>query len=72
VTCAELGSIRQAVLQAGMCFHFQPGMSLDGFGAANWGPFVVTDNASKRLGHFARLAHHHRLNNRQSHLVLSF
>ncbi len=37
------------VLQSGMCFHFQSGMWLDGFGAAISEPFVVTENGGERL-----------------------
>ncbi|WEJ08627.1 M24 family metallopeptidase [Sinorhizobium prairiense] len=41
-------------LQAGMCFHFQSGVRLEGFGAAVSEPFVVTDKGGARLSHVER------------------
>lgn len=39
----------KTVLEPGMCFHFQSGVWLEGFGAAVSEPFVVTDNGGERL-----------------------
>lgn len=39
----------RTVLQAGMCFHFQSGVRLDGFGAAISESFVVTEKGGERL-----------------------
>ncbi len=41
-------------LQAGMCFHIQAGLWLEGFGVAISESFVVTDNGGERLCDVAR------------------
>jgi ectoine hydrolase len=39
----------KTILQPGMCFHFQSGVRLEGFGAAISESFIVTDKGGERL-----------------------
>jgi Xaa-Pro aminopeptidase len=46
---ASLRSGDKAVLQDGMCFHFQSGIWLDNYGAAISEPIIITEKGGERL-----------------------